>query len=117
MPDTFALLPRAFSDVYFSLDALFNPPEVMCLGGPNLDLKTLSAPALAQRGFSLQEIRLAQAEDCFNKFDKRAFTVNYEKKTNTSWLTAGARRRRRKRRAGGVVRVGVLVEKSVAGLR
>jgi len=36
VPDTFALLPRKWSDGFFDLDSLV-APRAMCLGGPNFD--------------------------------------------------------------------------------
>ena len=41
IPDTFALLPRKNSDIYFSIDTLYDPPSVMCLGGPNLNRRSM----------------------------------------------------------------------------
>jgi hypothetical protein len=40
-PDTFALLPRNRSDLYFSMDALYGDSKVGCLGGPNFDPSTI----------------------------------------------------------------------------
>jgi len=38
VPDTFALIPRSYSDLYFSLNALIKH-GIICLGGPNFDPK------------------------------------------------------------------------------
>ena len=41
VPDIFALLPQEYADDYFSLDMLAQE-GIMCLGGPNFDLKILT---------------------------------------------------------------------------
>merc|ERR1719320_325681 len=36
VPDTWAIIPRQFTDAYFDIES-FISPGVMCLGGPNFD--------------------------------------------------------------------------------
>lgn len=50
VPDTFALLPRNRSDIFFSLTMQYKPNKVMCVGGTNFDPKTMKDAALAARG-------------------------------------------------------------------
>lgn len=89
VPDTLALLPRRVSDLFFSLDSQYNPDEIMCLGGPNFDVRTVQREALTKRGYSEHEILAALKEDCFNKFEQGGYLVTREKSTNTSWTSAG----------------------------
>lgn len=84
VPDTFALLPRNISDLYFSLEKWMEP-EVLCLGGPNLDPHSLLRPNLQRIGYNEKEIELVRQEDCFNKFKD-----HYNSTTgNTTWSEAG----------------------------
>ena len=89
VPDTFALLPRNLSDVYFSIDELYNPLAVMCLGGPNFDPKTLENVALAAKGFSSEDMQLAQAEDCLKKFNRSSYSRFHDTSSNVTWSNAG----------------------------
>jgi len=67
VPDTFAILPRQASDVYFSMEVLLEP-GVFCLGGPNLNTSTLQPSYLRSIGYKENEIHLVQQEDCFKVF-------------------------------------------------
>lgn len=81
VPDIFAIVPRNISNVYFSIDDFYHKNvfclgigiiqlsdnlfyKVIFLGGPNLELKTLTFESLQKRGYSVDEINLAMSEDC-----------------------------------------------------
>jgi hypothetical protein len=63
VPDTFALLPRHTSDIYFAMEHLMKP-KVLCLGGPNLDVTTLEESYLRSIGYNDEAIKLVKEEDC-----------------------------------------------------
>lgn len=63
VPDTFALLPRYYSDQYFDLDSLVYP-GVMCLGGPNFDYNSTTKENLKSRGYNEEAIKTAQKAVC-----------------------------------------------------
>lgn len=86
IPDTFALLPRNISDLYYSVEELVKP-EVMCLGGPNFDLKTIETDWLLNKGYNHSEISIIQAEDCKLLFPTSALSTNF--KFNVTWSAAG----------------------------
>jgi hypothetical protein len=46
VPDTMALIPRHFSDIYFSLHAMYADRRVGCLGGPNFNPVTVTTDHL-----------------------------------------------------------------------
>ena len=62
-PDTFAVMPRALAEDYFSLDNLVYP-GVMCLGGPNFDPRLLNPQDLASRGFTEDEYEAVKGAAC-----------------------------------------------------
>ena len=64
MPDIFALLPARYADAYFSMDLLVQE-GVMCLGGPNFDVKILKKKSLERLGFSFEQIKLASQNYCW----------------------------------------------------
>jgi hypothetical protein len=88
VPDTFALLPRNVSDIYYNLDAQYSPEFVMCLGGPNFDPHTLSDANLAAKGYKTYEIRMIQKDLCLWKY-KRKYRHNFERKQNYTWCDGG----------------------------
>ena len=49
--DTFALIPRKYSDGYFSVDDLVTP-GAMCLGGPDFNTSTIEKDYLVQLGYN-----------------------------------------------------------------
>ena len=63
VPDIFALLPQEYADGYFSLDMLVQE-GVMCLGGPNFDLKILTTKYLKQLGYPHELMTLAVRNSC-----------------------------------------------------
>lgn len=65
VPDTFALLPRHYSDIFFDLDGLV-APGAMCLGGPNFDYKATSNEALIEAGYSVEERTMIADSICGN---------------------------------------------------
>jgi hypothetical protein len=91
VPDTFSLIPRKFSDVYYSLHAMYVPqgPKklVACLGGPNFDPDTVTDEYLIAAGYEAREARaLIQSELCLNKFPDVWQHVN---KIGVKWSWAG----------------------------
>ena len=87
VPDTFALLPRKYSDHFFSLDAMFQK-GVFCLGGPNFDLRTISTPSLQQLGYNSSQISLIQAEECQAQ-NIQPNHIYYYDRQNISYCSAG----------------------------
>lgn len=67
VPDTFALLPRIASDVYFSLEVLMEE-GVLCLGGPNLNPETIQPHSLVKIGYNSTEIDAVQKDNCLSMF-------------------------------------------------
>lgn len=80
LPDTFAILPRNTSDYYFSIDDLFKP-RVICLGGPNFEIKTLEHTSLEAEGFTHSEISVIMKEDCRTKFPR----IQMAKSSKSPW--------------------------------
>ena len=53
LPDTFALVPKKYSDAYFELD---KKVEIMCLGGPDFDRRKCDKKHLTEEyGLSVRE--------------------------------------------------------------
>jgi hypothetical protein len=67
-PDTFAILPRNRSNLYYSLDAMYMDSRVGCLGGPNFDPATSHPDALQRRGYTPAMIQTVQKELCLTRF-------------------------------------------------
>jgi hypothetical protein len=63
VPDTFALLPRAFADAFFSLDGLVIP-GVMCLGGPNFTPDLVLPESLDKLDLTAEERVLVSRSLC-----------------------------------------------------
>ena len=63
VPDTFALLPRLYSDQFFSLNSLV-AEGAMCLGGPNFDKESLSAMGIVRHNLSAEEEAFAKEHLC-----------------------------------------------------
>lgn len=65
VPDTFALLPRAFAAQYFDLEA-FSADGVMCLGGPNVNHEAVTSPdyLITALNFSSLEVNEVKAVVC-----------------------------------------------------
>ena len=88
VPDTFALLPRKWSDQYFSMDILMQK-NIFCLGGGNFDPSTLQASYLLNRlHFTLPQVVEAQAADC-NLLHPEGEPWNKDPKTGIQWAEAG----------------------------
>lgn len=92
VPDTFALAPRHLADSYFDVNLLI-APGVMCLGGPNFNPETAEPESLQRMGFSTPEqakaVKDALCLTMFHEKTKSGFSLVHEKKTNTTWTTAG----------------------------
>lgn len=86
VPDTFALLPRHFSEFFYTLDGQYEPPEVMCLGGPNFDPNSLNRDSLLARGYTEEEITLAQQSLCLLLHN---YDTIFEPSQNLTWSLAG----------------------------
>ena len=63
VPDTFALIPRYYSNAYFDLNALV-ADKVMCLGGPNIDQSVASETELIKYNYTQDEIKLSRTMLC-----------------------------------------------------
>lgn len=63
VPDTFALVPAQFADSYFSMKKMIKK-GVMCLGGPNMDKKTLERENLVLKGYSEADLRYVAEMKC-----------------------------------------------------
>jgi hypothetical protein len=83
--DPFAVLSRKWSDMYYSIDALYADRRVGCLGGPNLDPNTVTEAALRRRGYSNDEIKIAIEELCTEKFKD----AHHVKSEGVEWSWAG----------------------------
>jgi hypothetical protein len=88
VPDVLALMPRNFSDVFYSLEALYENPRVPCLGGPDFDNGSVEREALLNRSYSSKEIEFVNAENCLTKFAFAGTSV-LDKATNHRWSTEG----------------------------
>lgn len=89
LPDTFAILPRTASGIYFSMEDWMNP-RVLCLGGPNLNPATLEPTYLRNTmKYNQKEIDLVHQESCFTLFN------DYYNGTSDGvvWSKAGASER------------------------
>ena len=87
VPDTFALIPRGRADDFFSIDNLVSP-GVMCLGGPNFGVETVTTPYLRKLGFNENEIPRIHDELCTVAHPK-APILKESGDRNDSWSTAG----------------------------
>ena len=67
VPDTFALLPRKWSDNFFDIDALV-APTAMCLGGPNFDPLVMQEDSLRSKGLDDSDIKLANEVLCLEVY-------------------------------------------------
>lgn len=64
VPDTFALLPRQYSDIYFDLNELVQH-DAMCIGGPNVNISGLNnTEVLVMRGLSRGDMPAVQRSLC-----------------------------------------------------
>ena len=88
VPDTVALLPRLYSDGYFSLKDMYEPANVACIGGPNFSPNTTSPSALSKLGYNANEIKLIIADLCVTKNTADGLIVQ-DQKTGIKWSTAG----------------------------
>lgn len=88
VPDTFALLRRSVSDIYFELDKMVDE-HVMCAGGPDFDPSTLKNEYLMSKavGFTQEEANAIQKENCLTRFPK--YRVKLDKQTKITWTMAG----------------------------
>lgn len=106
VPDTFAILPRTASDVYFSLEALLQP-GAFCLGGPNLNTSTLHPSYLKTIGYNQTEIELVHQENCFT-----VFPTDYTSTTDgILWSESGVSERvlaRKLQKHGYVLQLGTI---------
>ena len=66
VPDTFALIPRNYSNAYFDLNALV-ADKVMCLGGPNIDQSVASETELIKYNYTQEEIQLSRTMLCVDE--------------------------------------------------
>lgn len=87
LSDTFALLPRNTSDMFFEIDYQFRPDEVMCLGGPNFNPNSSTPAALRERGYDHFQIEQVQSELCLNKFINES--TGHNPRQNVTWSHAG----------------------------
>jgi hypothetical protein len=85
VPDTFAVIPRKWSDMYFSLDALYVDRKVGCLGGPNFDPNSVTDEALDKLKYSQQEKEIVRSELCIPKFPDQHLV----KSGNVQWSWGG----------------------------
>lgn len=79
IPDTFAILPRNVSEMYFSVDELFRTGAI-CIGGPNLDVRTIEKQALLKINFTEAEAEIVMEEDCRVKFPQYSVEVDPDSK-------------------------------------
>lgn len=86
VPDTFALIPRNYSDPYFSLDALYEIRSVPCLGGPNFNPQSVAEDELIRRGYNSTERELVRSELCMIKYTSSRTNEN---KVIGRWSEAG----------------------------
>jgi hypothetical protein len=86
IPDTFSLIPRQFSDVYYSLPAMYENQKVACLGGPNFDPNSISDDSLAYLHYSDEQRALVHSELCLKKFSQIPTHTNKHK---VVWSWAG----------------------------
>lgn len=86
IPDTFSIMTRNISDIYYSMETLLKP-KVFCLGGPNLNVNKLLPNNLQAMGYSQQDIEIVHQEDCRNKFPEYHIVNVPRQKLN--WSTAG----------------------------
>lgn len=68
VPDTFALLPRQYSDIFFSLDGLV-AEGAMCLGGPNFLPESATPEALTKLNFTALEKSFVKTHLCLREDD------------------------------------------------
>ena len=76
VPDTFALLPRKWSDKFYDVETL-SQPRAMCLGGPNFDPLVMEEPSLRSKGLDDNDIDLAKKLLCLEVF--KGGPVTYQK--------------------------------------
>ena len=66
LPDTFALVPKKYSDAYFELD---KKVEIMCLGGPDFDRRKCDKKHLTEEyGLSVREAAGVLKKCCRTEF-------------------------------------------------
>jgi len=69
--DTFALIPRKYSDAYFSVNDLV-APGAMCLGGPDFNISTIETPYLLKLGYNKSMQNEVFIRFCDNMFPNAA---------------------------------------------
>ena len=67
VPDTFSLMSRNISDIYYSMESLMDN-RVFCLGGPNLNVNNLLSSNLKRMGYNHRDIDVVYQEDCRKMF-------------------------------------------------
>ena len=100
VPDTFAIMKRQVSDIFFDLDKMVDE-HVYCAGGPDFDPKTLTVEYLTgvQVGFTLEQAdQIIKEEDCLSRFPN--YIVMLDKQLNITWTMAGASEFLPKRKLG-----------------
>jgi hypothetical protein len=88
IPDVFALLPRKFSDIFYSVDEMYAENRVPCLGGPDFFSANVTESALSERGYTQDLIRVVFSELCLNKFPNKARSV-IDRDTKVEWSLFG----------------------------
>jgi hypothetical protein len=88
IPDVFALLPRKFSDIFYSVDEMYAENNVPCLGGPDFHSAAVTETALTQSGYSPDTIKLILSELCLNKFPNKGRSV-IDRGTKVEWSLFG----------------------------
>jgi hypothetical protein len=88
VPDVFALLPRRFSDVWYSIEEMYAENRVPCLGGPDFHSSFVTDEALTQRGYTSELKALVKRELCLNKYPNKGRSV-FDRGTGVEWSLFG----------------------------